>query len=84
MMRFDVKLLKTEAATSDEDLKAIEDANLEAKKGMRHLKYLIGNLKCRKHPSAPNKIRVTAVKGDKPKATIASYCCSGFLDMIRA
>jgi len=83
MMRFEVKLLKPESATSDEDLKAIEEANADAKKGMYHLKYLIGNIRCRKHPSSPNKIRITAVKNGKPKPSIVSYCCADFLSMIK-
>ena len=83
MLRFDIRLLPEDEATNEADLKLIHAANEEAKTGAAHLKKLVGKKRCHKHPSAPNKIRVFAVKGAGPQAQLVSYCCAGFVKMIR-
>ena len=83
MVRFDIKLLEQNGAQNDAEAKIIADSNISAQLGMRHLKKLLHHKKCHKHPSAPNKIRVFAVKGGDPKAEVVSYCCSFFLKQIK-
>ena len=83
MLRFDLKLIPPEEAKNEADAKIISDSNAQAKFSLRHLQKLLGNKKCRKHPSSPNKIRVKAVKGGDPKAELLVYCCPEFVKMIK-
>jgi len=83
MVRFDIKLLSDNEAQNDADAKLIAAANKAAKFGMAHLKKILRHRKCHKHPSAPNKIRVFAIKGGDPKAEMFSYCCPAFLKLIK-
>jgi hypothetical protein len=83
MVRFDIKLISENEAQNDAEAKIIHASNLSAQVGMRHLKKLLRTKRCHKHPSAPNKIRVFAVKGGDPKAEVVSYCCSFFLKQIK-
>lgn len=73
MVRLEVKLLPGE----ESDAK-ISAANALADKSMNHLKKLIGNRKCHKHPSYVNKIKVIATKEGDPKVEIVDYCCPDF------
>ncbi len=82
MLRFDLRLLPEDEATNDTDLKIITAANEEAKSGAAHLKKLVGKKRCHKHPSAPNKIRVFAVKGGNPHAELVAYCCPAFVKLM--
>lgn len=81
MIRLELKLLPLEENAPD--AKQIQAANEEAKIACEHLKKLIGKRKCRKHPSSPNKIRITAVKGAGPKADLLAYCCIDFAKRIK-
>ncbi len=83
MVRFDIKLISENEAQNDTEAKLIADANTAAKAGMAHLKKILRHRKCHKHPSAPNKIRVFAVKGGEPRAEMFSYCCPAFLKLIK-
>ncbi len=83
MVRFDIKLISENEAQNDTEAKLIADANIAAKAGMAHLKKILRHRKCHKHPSAPNKIRVFAVKGGEPRAEMFSYCCPAFLKLIK-
>lgn len=83
MVRFDIKLISENEAQNEADAKMIAEANKAAQIGLVHLKKILRNRKCHRHPSAPNKIRVFAVKGGEPKAEMVSYCCSAFLKLIK-
>ena len=65
------------------DAKIINDSNQKATFGMKHVRRLIENKRCRKHPSSPNKIRVTAIKGGEPKAELVVHCCPEFLKVFK-
>ena len=80
MIRIDIKLLPEEGG-KDADLVAA--ANAEATKGGEHLRKLIGDRKCRKHPSNINKIRVYAVKGGRPKMEVMNIVCIDFYKRIK-
>jgi hypothetical protein len=83
MIRFELKLLPTEGAKGA-DAKAIEDANQLAEHSYKHLKKLIGNKRCHRHPSSPNKLRVFAEKGSKyPRVEVVSYCCENFVKSLK-
>jgi hypothetical protein len=83
MLRFDLKLIPIEEASNEADAKVITESNDKAKHSCSHLKKLLGHKKCRKHPSSPNKIRISAVKGGDPKAELLTYCCPGFLKQLK-
>jgi hypothetical protein len=83
MLRFDLKLLPLDEGASEAEAKIIADSNAAAKHSCRHLKKLLGNKRCRKHPSSPNKIRITAVKGGDPKAELMMYCCPEFIKVLK-
>lgn len=78
MIRVEVKLLPEDG----NDAQAA-NANAIAKHSSDHLRYLIGNRKCRKHPSNNNKIRVFAVKNSDPKMEIVSICCTDFYKRLK-
>ena len=83
MIRFDLKLLPVEGASPAEQ-KKINEANQLAELSYRHLKKLIGNRKCHKHPSAPNKLRVFAEVGSKyPRVEVVNYCCTNFIKSLK-
>lgn len=73
MVRLELKLL-----AGDESDQKISAANALADKSLNHLKKLIGNRRCHKHPSYVNKIKVIAVKDANPKVEIVDYCCPDF------
>lgn len=83
MVRFDIKLIPENEAQNEAEAKLIAEANKAAQVGLLHLRKILGKRKCHKHPSAPNKIRVFAVKGGEPKAEMFSYCCQAFLKLIK-
>lgn len=83
MLRFELRLLPATDGASEKEAKIIEDSNSMAEHSFNHLKKLLGQKRCRKHPSSPNKIRVTAVKGGDPKAELVMYCCSEFVKLIK-
>jgi hypothetical protein len=83
MIRFDIKLLPEEGA-SPAEAKEIASANELAELSLKHLKKLIGNRKCHKHPSSPNKLRIFAEKGAKyPRVEVISYCCPNFVKSLK-
>lgn len=83
MLRFELKLLPLDEAANEADANIIAKSNEAAEHSFRHLKKLLGNKKCRKHPSSPNKIRVNAVKGGDPTAQLLLTCCPEFTKQIR-
>lgn len=83
MLRFELRLLPVTNGASETEAKIIEDSNKTAEHSFKHLKKLLGQKRCRKHPSSPNKIRVSAVKGGDPKAELVMYCCPEFLKTIK-
>lgn len=80
MIRLELKLLPVDENSSNSE---ITEANNEARHACEHLKKLIGKRKCRKHPSSPNKIRISAVQGAGPSAELLAYCCPDFVKRIR-
>lgn len=83
MIRFELKLLPAEGASAAE-LKEINSANQLAELSFKHLKKLIGNRRCRKHPSSANKLRVFAEKNAKyPRVEVVSYCCPDFVKSLK-
>ena len=83
MIRLELKLLPEDGANPAE-LKAITAANELAEHTFRHLKKLIGNRRCRKHPSSPNKLRMFAEKNSKyPRVEVVSYCCPDFVKSLK-
>ncbi len=82
MIRFDLKLLEDDGSNPGNS-KLIEASNQVAKHACAHLRKLIGNRKCRKHPSSPNKLRIFAVLGGDPKAELVSYCCPAFVKRLK-
>lgn len=78
MVRVEIKLLPEDGGDA-----AVAKANQEAQHGGEHLRYLIGNRKCRKHPSNNNKIRVHAVAGGNPKLEVVSICCTDFYKRLK-
>ena len=78
MVRVELKLL----AGSENDPK-IANANALADKSMNHLKKLIRDRKCHKHPSYVNKVKVIAVKDADPKVELVDYCCPDFYKAIK-
>lgn len=78
MVRLELKLL----AGSESEPK-IANANALAEKSMVHLKKLIGNRRCHKHPSYVNKVKVIAVKDADPKIELMDYCCPDFYKAIK-
>ena len=83
MVRFDIKLIPENEAQNEADAKLIAEANHAAQVGLLHLRKILQKRKCYKHPSAPNKIRVFAVKGGEPRAEMLSFCCPSFLKLIK-
>jgi len=81
MIRLELRLLPVDENGSASEL--ITVANNEARHACEHLKKLIGKRKCRKHPSSPNKIRISAVAGAGPSAELLAYCCPDFVKRIR-
>lgn len=81
MIRIDLKLLPTD--DNGTDAKKIEYANNEATIAAVHLRKLLGKRKCRKHPSSPNKIRITATISGKPQADLMFVCCPDFAKRIK-
>ena len=80
MIRVDVVLLPVEGKNAA----AAETANAVAKHSSDHLRYLIGNRKCRKHPSNNNRIRLYATLDEKnPKMEIMSICCTDFYKRLK-
>jgi hypothetical protein len=77
MIRFNLQLLPEDPSDTD-----VAKANAAAELGCTHMDYLIGNLKCKKHPSFKNVITVTAIKGQDPKAEIVRVCCQKFYERI--
>lgn len=75
MIRIECKLLPEGEGGNEQ---VIAESNADAKRSSDHLRYLIGNKKCRKHPSNNNKIRVLAVMGGNPKMEIVNLCCTDF------
>lgn len=73
MISFNLKLLPVS------ENPAIAGSNEASEKSYNHLKYLVGGLKCRKHPSFKNVINVVAVEGKDPKIEVVSVCCPEFL-----
>lgn len=83
MIRFELRLLPDEGKNATES-QAISSANALAELSYQHLKKLIGNRKCRRHPSSPNKLRVFAEKGAKyPRVEVVSYCCPAFVASLK-
>jgi hypothetical protein len=83
MIRFELKLLPVEGANPAE-AKEIVSANELAELSYKHLKKLIGNKRCHKHPSSANKLRVFAEKGSKyPRVEVVSYCCPDFVKSLK-
>lgn len=83
MIRFDLNLLPLEDGISEAEAKIIQSSNDQAKRSCNHLKKLLNGKRCRKHPSSPNKIRVSAVKGGDPKGELMLYCCPEFLKVFK-
>lgn len=81
MIRLELKLLPEDENGSNAAV--INAANSEARHACEHLRKLIGKRKCRKHPSSPNKIRISAVLGQGPSAELLAYCCPDFVKQIR-
>lgn len=81
MIRIDLKLLPVDE--NGADAKKIEAANTEATIASVHLRKLLGKRKCRKHPSSPNKIRITASLNGKPEAALMFVCCPDFAKRIK-
>ncbi len=73
MVRLEVKLI-----TENETDPTVVSANALADKVFTHLKKLIGNRKCHKHPSYVNKLKIHAIKNADPKIEIVDYCCPEF------
>lgn len=57
-------------------------SNKLSEKSCNHLRGLIGNMKCRKHPSFKNVIKIVAVEGKDPKVEVVSICCQEFLQRL--
>jgi len=75
MIRFNLKLLPENPAD-----KEVTKSNAAAEKGYEHISYLIGSMKCRKHPSFKNVVNIIAVKGADPKAEVMRVCCQKFYE----
>lgn len=78
MVRFDLKLLPENAEDA-----SISLANSLADKTMKHLKGIVGNKKCHKHPSYVNRIKINAVKDQDPKVQVVDYCCGEFYKILK-
>lgn len=78
MVRFELKLLPE----NDSDA-SIALANSLADKSMNHIKGIIGNKRCHKHPSYVNKIKIVAVKDQDPKIQVVDYCCKDFHKILK-
>lgn len=74
MIRFNLQLLPD---TAPGNLK-VTNSNAASEKSCEHLKALLGNMKCRKHPSFKNVINVVAQEGKDPRIEIVSICCQDF------
>lgn len=83
MLRFELKLLPLEDAANEADAQIISSSNAAAQNGYRHLKKILAKKRCRKHPSAANKLKIFAVKGGDPTAELSSWCCPEFLKLIK-
>ena len=81
MIRIDLRLLPLDE--NGANAKQIEAANQEATIASAHLKKLIGKRRCRKHPSSPNKIRITATLSGKVQADLMFVCCPEFAKLIK-
>ncbi len=79
MVRVEIQLLPEEG----NDRQEIQKANAEAHHGGEHLRVLVGNRKCSRHPSANNKLRVIAVKGGDPKLEVISMCCIRYYKQLK-
>jgi hypothetical protein len=83
MIRFQLKLLRVPEGASSEELKVIDASNEIATKSFNHLKKILGKRKCRKHPSSPNKMRISAVMGKGPEVEMLAYCCKKFVATLK-
>jgi hypothetical protein len=83
MIRFELKLLPLKEGISAEEARIITDSNIVAEHSYHHLKKLISNRKCRKHPSTPNKLCVFAKRGGEPEIEMIDYCCRNFVDTLK-
>ena len=83
MIRFELKLIPVEEAANEKEKQVIASSNALAEHSFKHFKKLVGQRKCRKHPSSPNKIRIHAVKGGDPKAELVAYCCPAFFNAFK-
>lgn len=74
MIRFNLQLLPDAAPGNSQ----VSNSNEATEKSCSHLKALIGDMKCRKHPSFKNVINVVSVAGKEPRIEIVSICCQDF------
>jgi hypothetical protein len=77
MIRFNLQLLPENPGD-----KVVAQSNAAAEKGYTHIINLIGDKKCKKHPSFRNVINIISVKGKDPKAEIVRICCQQFYERI--
>jgi hypothetical protein len=79
MIRFELKLLPETSG----DAQAVSHANALAENSLKHLKSLIANKKCKKHPSYANKITVVAGFGENPNVEVNDACCKEFYKLLQ-
>ncbi|MES2680340.1 MAG: hypothetical protein V4635_10665 [Bacteroidota bacterium] len=77
MIRFNLQLLPENPSD-----KTVSQSNAAAEQGCTHIVNLIGDMKCKKHPSFKNVINIISVKGKDPKAEIVRICCQQFYDRL--
>jgi hypothetical protein len=56
--------------------------NENTEKSYNHLRSLIGNQRCKKHPSFKNVINVVAVEGKDPRIEVVNICCQDFYNSL--
>ncbi len=78
MIRFNLQLLPDAAPGNSQ----VATSNEASEKSCNHLKALIGDMKCRKHPSFKNVINVVSVAGKDPRIEIVSICCQDFYNRL--